>query len=92
VNLTDGGGTRPYAGVIQQVPTSGPYLGQIAVLVGMPGAYAPSDQSGAVQRVTTDIPLGTITAQTSGTAFNVGGALPANARVLAAEINVISEV
>lgn len=46
----------------------------------------------AIVRVTTAIPLVTIQAQTSGTAFNVGAVLPTNARVLAAEINVATAV
>jgi hypothetical protein len=44
------------------------------------------------QRVTVDVPLATIQAQTSGTAFNVGSALPANARLLNAEVNVLTPV
>lgn len=45
-----------------------------------------------VQHVSIDIPLATIQAKTSGAAFNVGNALPANARLLAAEINVVATV
>lgn len=88
VGLTDGAGTRPYAGVIVGVRSDG----QVAVLVGQPGAYAPVGQQGAVQHVQIDIPLATIIAQTSGTAFNIGAALPANARLLAAEVDVVATV
>jgi hypothetical protein len=43
-----------------------------------------------VTHLTIDVPLATIQAQTSGTAFNVGAVLPANARLLATAINVIT--
>lgn len=88
VNLTDGGGTRPYAGVIINVRPSG----KVAVYVGMPGAYAPESQEGSLQHLVIDVPLATIQAATSGTAFNVGAVLPANVRVMAADINVIQVV
>jgi hypothetical protein len=51
-------------------------------------AASGADQ-GEVQHVTIDIPLTTIQAQTSGVPFNVGAALPANARLLAIEENTI---
>lgn len=57
------------------------------------GRFVATQTTGSVdtvQRITTDIPLTTIQAQTSGVAFNVGSALPANARLLGAEINVIT--
>jgi hypothetical protein len=40
VGLTDGGGTRPFAGVIWSVPVAGQYLGQVAILVGPVSASA----------------------------------------------------
>lgn len=57
------------------------------------GRFVATQTTGSVdtvQRITTDIPLTTIQAQTSGVAFNVGSVLPANARLLGAEINVIT--
>lgn len=46
----------------------------------------------ATQKMVVDIPLTTIQAQTSGTAFNVGAALPANARLISAEIDVVTPI
>jgi len=45
-----------------------------------------------IQHVVVDIPLATIQAQTSGTAFNVGAALPANARLVDENLNVLTAV
>jgi hypothetical protein len=92
VSLSDNGGTRPYAGIIY--PNAAPlFTGQVAVGVGFVSPYSTSDQQGTpVIRVTTAIPLATIQAQTSGTAFNVGSVLPVNSRVLATEINVTTAV
>lgn len=42
--------------------------------------------------VTIAIPLATIQAKTSGTAFNIGSALPANAQLLGSAINVTTTV
>lgn len=56
----------------------------------MQAAYAASVTAQKVQRVTVDIPLATITAQVSGTAFALGAALPANARVVDNEISCIT--
>lgn len=46
----------------------------------------------ALQHVSIDVPLATIKAKTSGTPFNVGSALPSNARLVAAEVNVLQVV
>lgn len=42
--------------------------------------------------VTVDVPLSTINGKSSGVAFNVGAALPANAKLIAAWINIIQVV
>jgi hypothetical protein len=42
-----------------------------------------------MQKVTMDVPLATLKAKTSTTAFNIGSPLPANARLFAVDINVI---
>lgn len=55
-------------------------------------AATPGTNQGEVQHVTIDIPLATIQAQTSGAAFNIGSALPTNAQLLDASINVIATV
>jgi hypothetical protein len=51
------------------------------------GAQSPTS---VVLHATIDIPLATMQALTSGTAFNVGPVLPANARVLSTAVNVIT--
>jgi hypothetical protein len=56
----------------------------------MAAAAAQTAYAAAPVHVTIDIPLATIQAQTSGTAFNVGSALPANAKLLSADINVLT--
>jgi hypothetical protein len=43
-----------------------------------------------VQSVVIALPLATIQAETSGTAFNIGAALPTNARLDAVELNVLT--
>jgi len=58
----------------------------------MLAAFSSSATGLAVQRLTIDIPLATIQAQTSGAAFNVGAVLPANARVVDSEINVLATI
>src|SRR5437762_9645656 len=52
-------------------------------------ASTPGTNQGELQHVTVDIPLATIQAKTSGTAFNVGSALPTNAVLRSCEVNVI---
>lgn len=86
VNLTDGGGTRPFAGTILDVRADG----QVAVLVGISLAYA--QQPSEVVRYTVDLPLATIQGKTSGAAFNLGSVLPTNARLLGCEVNVIAVI
>jgi len=55
------------------------------------GAGTPEgDAQGEIQHTTIDIPLATIQAATSGTAFNIGSALPANARLIATELDVLT--
>jgi hypothetical protein len=44
---------------------------------------------GEIQHLHIDIPLTTIQAEVSGTAFNIGAALPANARLVATELLVV---
>lgn len=89
VNLTDGGGTRPYAGVIVNIAPNG----QIGVLVGQASPYAVDAQGGGgITHLTIPVPLATIQAQTSGTAFNIGSVLPANAQVLSTEIAVTTPI
>lgn len=46
----------------------------------------------ATQKLVVDVPLATIQAQTSGAAFNVGAALPASARLISAEIDVVTAI
>lgn len=46
----------------------------------------------ALQHVSIDVPLTTIKAKTSGTAFNIGSALPTGARLLDTEVNVVQVV
>jgi hypothetical protein len=55
-------------------------------------AVSSGSGQGEEQRLTIDVPLATIQAQTSGVAFNLGAALPANARVSGTELNVIATV
>lgn len=47
---------------------------------------------GFMQHVSIDIPLATIQAQTSGTAFNVGSALPTNCRLVDYNVNVLTAI
>jgi hypothetical protein len=77
----------PYAGTVQPpgVGEAGIFLAsntKIPVLVG----EAPS----LVLHGTIDIPLATLQAKTSTTAFNIGPALPANIIILASDINVVT--
>jgi hypothetical protein len=81
----------PFAGVV--VP---PALGdfgfsptdatKVPVWVGYPWV------AGVVMHATLSIPLATIQAATSGTAFNIGPVMPANARLIDAQVNVITAV
>jgi hypothetical protein len=48
------------------------------------------DSGYVIQKLTVDVPLATIQAQTTGVAFNVGAALPTNARLHGADINVLT--
>jgi hypothetical protein len=91
VSLNAGGTTavRPFAGVIVPpgVGESGLYLAtntKVPVFLGEPSCI------GMELRYTVAIPLATIQTYTSGTAFNVGVPLPTNARLDAAEINVLT--
>lgn len=82
---------RLFAGIIQppgagQTGISFATNTQVPVFVGFPSGV------GIELRYTVAIPLATIQAQTSGTAFNVGFPLPANARLNAAEINVATAI
>jgi hypothetical protein len=58
----------------------------------MMAAASQSTYAAAVQMQSIVIPLATIQAQTSGTAFNVGSALPTNARLIDAEVSVVTPV
>lgn len=55
----------------------------------MLAAYCNTVQGQALVHVNIDIPLATIKANTSGAAFNIGAALPAGARLMRSELNVI---
>lgn len=85
LSLTSQGGTLPFAGTIM-----GLYNGQVGVLCGI--ALASAQQPSEIVHTTIAVPLATIQAQTSGVAFNVGSALPANARLLRSEIVVTTPV
>lgn len=79
----------PFAGIVVppgvgEAGTSLPINTKIPVYVGYPSC------TGMVLHATIDVPLATIQAQTSGTAFNLGPALPANAVIVASDINVIT--
>ena len=89
VSLNAGGtsAVRPFAGIIQPPGQgqAGIFLAtntQVPVYVGFPSC------TGIELRYTVALPLATLQTFTSGTAFNVGFPLPANARLNAAEINV----
>jgi hypothetical protein len=86
VNLTDGGVFRPVAGTILGLNPNG--NGQVGVLLGYmwPGA------GGFLQKTTVNLPLATIQAQTSGTAFNVGPVWPTGYRLLATEVVVTTPI
>jgi hypothetical protein len=58
----------------------------------MLAAYASSVTKSRPVKVTIDIPLATIQAQTSTVAFNIGAALPAGASLISHDINVIATV
>ncbi len=53
------------------------------------GVSAATALAAILVHLTIDVPLATLQAKTSGTAFNIGAALPANARVLATETEVV---
>lgn len=89
VSLSPGGTSacRPYAGIIlpPAIGEAGIFLPvntKVAVYIGAPGP------ANLVLRYTVALTLAQIQATTSGTAFNIGVPLPANARLLASEINV----
>lgn len=81
----------PFAGVIMPpgvgdfgfTPTDST---KIPVYVGFPAC------TGMLLHATIDIPLATIQAKTSGTAFNIGPALPSNARLVRSDVNVVATV
>jgi hypothetical protein len=56
----------------------------------MLAAYASTAYSTQTQHITVDLPLATLQTETSGTAFNIGAALPANAQIVDAEIDVVA--
>jgi hypothetical protein len=58
----------------------------------MMAANVQSLNGSALQHVLIDIPLAMIQGETSGTAFNVGSVLPANARLFDAELVVVATV
>lgn len=58
----------------------------------MLAAYCSSLAGAAVQHVNIDVPLATIQAETSGTPFNIGAALPANAKLINAKLNVLATI
>lgn len=78
----------PFAGTIEP-PAVGDFgfsptdATKIPVYVAFPAA------SGLTLHATIDVPLATIQAETSATPFNIGPALPANAVIVASDINVI---
>lgn len=69
---------------------------QVAVLQGPHGiaaatALASGGASGIVHG-NVDLPLATIQGETSGTPFNIGAALPANARLLRSQVNCVAPI
>lgn len=94
VSLNASGGAsavRPFAGLIMPpgagqagISFQGGTNTQVPVFVGFPTC------TGIELRYTVALPLATLQTFTSGTAFNVGFPLPANARLNAAEINVLT--
>ena len=58
----------------------------------MMSAYASTAYASQPVHVVVDIPLATIQAQTSGTAFNIGAALPTNAKLTAASITALTDL
>jgi hypothetical protein len=80
---------RPFAGIIQP-PGFGeagvvlPTNTFVPVFVGSPACV------GQVLHANIDIPLATITAQTTAVAFNLGPVLPANCRLIDYNINVLT--
>lgn len=90
VALTDGGGTRQPVGFFCGLEPDG----RVRIFV-HPRMVSDADSGGSsndLTHVTIDIPLATIQAKTSGTPFNVGAALPTNARLVRSQINVIAAV
>lgn len=94
ISLTSQGGTLPFAGTIvaysEQGLAEAGVAGQVGVLCGI--AMANAQQPSEVVRFSIPLSLATIQAQTSGTAFNIGSVLPANARVLRHEVDVVTTV
>jgi hypothetical protein len=89
VSLAGGVGTGLPVGKIIYVdalggPTNGMVWVQISVGAGLAGT--------SILHTTIDVPLTAIQAATSGTAFNVGNPLPANALVIATDLNLIQVV
>lgn len=58
----------------------------------MMAAYTTTPYLSQPVHVSIAVPLATIQAQTSGTAFNVGSVLPTNAKLLSAEVDVVTPV
>jgi hypothetical protein len=90
IALTSGGGTREPVGYFCGLEPDG----RVRVFINA-ALSADADGGGAsadLTHVTVDIPLATIQAQTSGTAFNVGAALPATASLIRSQVNVLTEV
>lgn len=88
--LTSGGGTRQPTCFFCGLEPDGRVRGYFH-----PRMIADADDGGSsndVTHVTIDIPLATIQAKTSGVAFNVGSALPTNARLIRSQINVLAAI
>lgn len=94
ISLTSQGGTLPFAGTIVSFGEQGLNTpaapGQIGVLTGF--AMAAAQQPSEIVRYNIPLNLAAIQALTSGTAFNLGVALPTNARLIRHEIDVVTQV
>lgn len=89
IALTDGGGTRQPACRFRGLEPDG----RVRVTIN-PDLLDDADGGGSndLTHVNVDIPLATIQANATGVAFNVGAALPANARLVRSQINVLAAV
>ena len=90
VSLTSQGGTLPFAGTIVAYSTPAGDSLQVGVLCGI--AMANAQQPSELVRYNVPLNLAAIQALTSGTAFNLGVALPTNARLIKHEIDVVTQV